>query len=130
MPRDYRKMVRIEWRPIVRWLPATVVLGLALLLALRLLKPPATVVQTVQSQDGRLMVRLEKQRYVRRNDWVVRVRTATGWRTIFYWIPPHENVSDPAAEPHLIWLANTSVVALVVGDRVVWRYDTGRGTGN
>ena len=128
MSRDYKKMLRHEGWHFVRWLPVAVLGGLVLMLALRLLEPPAMCVQTVRSHDGRFAVRLEKQRYVRRNDWVVRIHTGFRWRTVFYWIPTEKEATHSTNEPRLVWSEDAHQVSLVLDGRVLWSYAHRRST--
>ncbi len=122
MPRNYSALLNggASWR--LGWLPAAVLIAAALWLSLHLLEPRSVPLQSVRLRDGQTTLRLEKRRYARKDDWVVRVRRRWGWRTVFYWSAP-EDVSGEPPEPRLIPTKDADGVALVVGGRVLWLYD-------
>lgn len=124
MGRDYKTWVRGESAPIVRWLPTVAVLALALTLALHLLEPRTVVVQVLEAPDTDLVLRLERKRYARQDNWSVRVREGHRWRTLFYWVPDARNAESAGLPPRLeVIHGATNKVILRVGERAVWGCD-------
>ena len=105
-----------------RWLVAA---GGALALfwvGLSILKPPAWVVQRLDSPDGRHAARLLRTRYVATENLVVRIKDGWVWRTV-YFSPTLEADYRVDLGERLFWSEDSRRLSLRMGGRVVWSYD-------
>ncbi|MBU1694257.1 MAG: hypothetical protein KJ726_09085 [Verrucomicrobia bacterium] len=108
------------------WVPRWIVLLLAsaalLYLGLRIVAPPAWIVQRLDSPDGRRSARLLRTRYSARESLVVKAKEGWTWRTLFYSAPLTNDYRVDLGE-RLSWSEDSRCLFLKLEGRPVWGYD-------
>lgn len=108
------------WVP--RWIVALVGVVVVMVAALRILVPPAWMIQRLDSPDGSRTARLLRTRYVNRESLVVKARDRWGLRTLFY-SPPLTNDFRVDLGERLSWSDDSRRLFLKMEGRPVWGYD-------
>jgi len=121
MPRSSRNLAEdgiFIPRRVLVWLAAAALLYMAL----RILVPPAWIVQRLDSPDGRQAARLLRTRYATRESLVIKVKGGWGWRTVFY-SPPLTNDYRLDLGERLSWSEDSRRLFLKLEGRPAWGYD-------
>lgn len=121
MTRDYRQMLRGDGVFVPRWLVTLLLVGAVLLIALRIFVPPSWPLQRLDSPDGARSALLLRTRYLREN-FVVRVKDGSLWRTVFYSEPLSDDFRRDLGE-RLSWSPDSTRLYFRMGGRTVWGYD-------
>ena len=90
-------------------------------LGLRILIPPARIVQELVSPDRQCMARLMRTRYVSRESLVVKLKNGWIWRTVFYSPAIPEDMTEPLGE-EVVWSDKSQRLELRLRGRPIWAY--------
>jgi hypothetical protein len=121
MPRDYQKFLRGERVMVPRWLFWIGIWGGVVWIGLKIFVPPNWMIQQLDSPDGNRSARLLRSQYLREN-FVVRLKEGTLWRTAYYSNPITNDLRVDLGE-RLVWSPDSSRVFFRLNGKFVWGYD-------
>lgn len=111
--------------PVPRWILVAAAALALFWVALRILVPPAWIVQRLDAPSGKRSALLLRTQYVRQS-FKVHVRNGWLWHTAYY-SPPITNDFRIDLEERLIWSGDSQRVYLEVQGRPVWGHDFDKG---
>jgi hypothetical protein len=121
MSRSFDVPARRQGLRVPRWLAAGLAGAALLWIALRILTPPAWVIQRLDSPDGSRTALLLRTQHTRQH-FTVRVRDRGAWYTLMT-SPPLTNDFRVDLGERVSWSTNSERLFFRCGGETIWGYD-------